>query len=409
MLPGAVHKMVPVEPGDVFRAEFAHLGAVTVRFSKGASCMSHRRAQEIADVLIDAERERKGIAQFSDTHPDIPTATAYEAQQAFVPVQAGRRGDLRRLEARPDQPQQAAGDGPGRAALRPGDQRHARPRTATRCGWTGSSTRGSSREIAFLLARDIDGAGHDRLGAGRDRRGVRRGGRARLPLRELPVHAVRRGRRQRQRRRLLPRPDRASDPTSWWTCALLGCVVRVDGEVAMTAAGAAVMGHPAASVAWLANQLAAAGGRRLQRGAARLLRRGHRAGAGGRRAAASPSSSTGSAPSRSTAPDGGLDAHAAVARSSPPTRRPATPSSCSPTSAARTPSSRWTARPDGGRLRVRLRHRHAAPGGRAGCCWTPRRADAEGLAHVEDVLERHLERFGARARAGRRLGTGTEP
>jgi 2-oxo-3-hexenedioate decarboxylase len=33
-------------------------------------------------------------------------------------------------------------------------------------------------------------------------------------------------------------------------------VVRVGGEVVMTAAGAAVMGHPAASVAWLANQLA---------------------------------------------------------------------------------------------------------------------------------------------------------
>jgi 2-oxo-3-hexenedioate decarboxylase len=37
---------------------------------------------------------------------------------------------------------------------------------------------------------------------------------------------------------------------------LLGRVVRVDGEVVMTAAEAAVMGHPAASVAWLANQLA---------------------------------------------------------------------------------------------------------------------------------------------------------
>ena len=37
VLPGAVHKMVPVEPGDVFRAEFAHLGAVTVRFSNGAA------------------------------------------------------------------------------------------------------------------------------------------------------------------------------------------------------------------------------------------------------------------------------------------------------------------------------------------------------------------------------------
>ena len=33
--PGAVHKMVPVAPGDVFRADFAHLGAVTVRFSSG--------------------------------------------------------------------------------------------------------------------------------------------------------------------------------------------------------------------------------------------------------------------------------------------------------------------------------------------------------------------------------------
>lgn len=32
VLPGAVHRMVAVEPGDVFRAEFAHLGAVTVRF-----------------------------------------------------------------------------------------------------------------------------------------------------------------------------------------------------------------------------------------------------------------------------------------------------------------------------------------------------------------------------------------
>ena len=33
VLPGAVHKMVPVCSGDVFRADFAHLGAVTVRFS----------------------------------------------------------------------------------------------------------------------------------------------------------------------------------------------------------------------------------------------------------------------------------------------------------------------------------------------------------------------------------------
>lgn len=34
ILPGSVHGMKPVERGDVFRAEFAHLGLVTIPFSK---------------------------------------------------------------------------------------------------------------------------------------------------------------------------------------------------------------------------------------------------------------------------------------------------------------------------------------------------------------------------------------
>lgn len=34
VLPGAVHRMVAAKPGDFFRAEFGHLGAVTVRFSQ---------------------------------------------------------------------------------------------------------------------------------------------------------------------------------------------------------------------------------------------------------------------------------------------------------------------------------------------------------------------------------------
>ena len=41
-------------------------------------------AQGIADILITAERERKGIAQISDDHPDVDVATAYRAQQAFI-------------------------------------------------------------------------------------------------------------------------------------------------------------------------------------------------------------------------------------------------------------------------------------------------------------------------------------
>jgi 2-keto-4-pentenoate hydratase len=35
VIPGALHRMVPAGPRDVFRAEFAYLGAVTVRFSSG--------------------------------------------------------------------------------------------------------------------------------------------------------------------------------------------------------------------------------------------------------------------------------------------------------------------------------------------------------------------------------------
>ena len=35
VLSGALHRMVPVRPGDVFRAEFAHLGAVSAHFSGG--------------------------------------------------------------------------------------------------------------------------------------------------------------------------------------------------------------------------------------------------------------------------------------------------------------------------------------------------------------------------------------
>jgi 2-keto-4-pentenoate hydratase len=36
VLPGALHKMVPAEGGDTFRAEFAHLGAVNASFTNGA-------------------------------------------------------------------------------------------------------------------------------------------------------------------------------------------------------------------------------------------------------------------------------------------------------------------------------------------------------------------------------------
>src|SRR5215207_3293853 len=41
-------------------------------------------ADQIAGTLLEAERSHKGIAQFSEEHPDIPVDTAYAAQKAFV-------------------------------------------------------------------------------------------------------------------------------------------------------------------------------------------------------------------------------------------------------------------------------------------------------------------------------------
>ncbi len=37
VLPGALHRMTPARPGDVFRAEFDHLGSVTARFGEEAA------------------------------------------------------------------------------------------------------------------------------------------------------------------------------------------------------------------------------------------------------------------------------------------------------------------------------------------------------------------------------------
>src|SRR6476661_1729618 len=50
-------------------------------------------ADEIARILIGGERDRTEVAQFSDTHPGIDVATAYQAQRAFVQskIDAGER------------------------------------------------------------------------------------------------------------------------------------------------------------------------------------------------------------------------------------------------------------------------------------------------------------------------------
>ena len=214
-------------------------------------------AQAVANDLIAAEREHKTIPQFSDHHPDLDLATAYRAQRLFVQAKldAGERFVGYKLGLTSRNKQQAMGvDAPlyGRVTsgmlapygepVRLGSYIH--PRVES--------------EIAFLLARDVEPpatvtsvlAATEVVFGAVDVLDSRYEG-FKFTLEDVVADNASAG--------AFYLGPVARRPAELVDLRLLGCVVRVDGEVAMTAAGAAVMGHPAASVAWLADQLAADG------------------------------------------------------------------------------------------------------------------------------------------------------
>jgi 2-oxo-3-hexenedioate decarboxylase len=214
-------------------------------------------AKAVADALLAARRERKPLAPFTDEHPDFDLASAYEAQGLFVQglVEAGERvvGAKLGLTSRAKQETmgvadplsgwltdamilQAGSPVPLDALIQP----RAEP------------------EIAFLLARPLEGPATVT---------------SVLAATEVVFCAmdVLDSRYEDYRFRL---PDVVADNCSSGAFALgpqarrpgeledlrlVGCVLRARGAIVATAAGAAVMGHPAASVAWLANRLAAGG------------------------------------------------------------------------------------------------------------------------------------------------------
>jgi 2-oxo-3-hexenedioate decarboxylase len=214
-------------------------------------------AGAIAQDLVAAERERKTIPQFSDHQPDLDLATAYEAQKLFVQAKldAGERFVGWKLGLTSRNKQQAMGvDAPlyGRVTsgmLAPYGEpvrldRFIHPRVES--------------EIAFLLARDVEPpatvtsvlAATEVVFAAVDVLDSRYEG-FRFTLEDVVADNASAG--------AFYLGPIARRPAELPDLRLLGSVVRVDGEVAMTAAGAAVMGHPAASVAWLADQLAREG------------------------------------------------------------------------------------------------------------------------------------------------------
>ena len=213
-------------------------------------------AQQIADVLIKGERERKEVPQFSDSYPDIDVATAYRAQKAFVQSKydAGETLVGYKLGLTSRNKQRAMGvDSPLYCRVTTsmlstyGDpipfDRFIHPRVES--------------EIAFLLARDVGApatvtsvlAATDVVFGAVDVLDSRYQG-FKFTLTDVVADNASAG------AFYLGPIARKVDELD---LRLLGCVVRVDGDVVMTAAGAAVMGHPAASVAWLANQLAEQG------------------------------------------------------------------------------------------------------------------------------------------------------
>jgi 2-oxo-3-hexenedioate decarboxylase len=212
---------------------------------------------EIAAALATAERDRTALAPFSDAHPDLDVATAYRAQQATVAsrLQGGESLVGYKLGLTSRAKQQAMGvDTPlyGRV-------------TSGMIATYGDPVQLDSfihprveSEIAFLLGRDVEApatvtsvlAATEAVFAAVDVLDSRYED-FRFTLPDVVADNASAGAFF-----LGPVARRLEDLED---LRLLGCVVRVDGEVAMTAAGAAVMGHPAAAVAYLADQLAAEG------------------------------------------------------------------------------------------------------------------------------------------------------
>ena len=214
-------------------------------------------AQEIADTLITSERERKGIAQFSDEHPDISVETAFEAQKLFVAskLDAGETFVGWKLGLTSRNKQQAMGlAAPLYGRVTSGMLfAHGEPVRLDRL----IHPRVES-EIAFLLGRDLEGPATiaSVLAATEVVFGAVDVLDSRYESFKFTLADVVADNASAAGFYLGPiarRPDELPD------LSLIGAVVRVDGEVVMTAAGAAVMGHPAASVAYLVNELAAQG------------------------------------------------------------------------------------------------------------------------------------------------------
>lgn len=208
--------------------------------------------QGLARRLADAEDERRTIPQLTVDHPDLDIATAYNIQRhnAEARLAAGDHAIGFKLGLTSRAKQLAMGvDDPlwGRLSAR---LLHAEEEPLD----LGTLVHPRAEpEIAFLLGRDVDGETATTASVLSATDGL-------FPALELLDS------RYDDFKFALPDviADNASAAgvvcggrllaTSMVDCQLEGMVLRRDGEVVDSAAGAAVSGHPAAAVAWLARE-----------------------------------------------------------------------------------------------------------------------------------------------------------
>lgn len=211
----------------------------------------------VAEQLTVARRERKPIPPFTDEHPDFELDAAYDAQAVFVDglVKDGQQvlGAKLGLTSRAKQEAMGVADPLyGRLSdamvIEPGEPVPLHTLIQPR----------AEPEIAFLLARDLEGpatvtgvlAATEAVLAAMDILDSRyENYRFRLP--DVVADNCSSG-------GVLLGP-RARPPRELEDLRLVGCVLWERGTMVATAAGAATMGHPAASVAWLVNRLAGRG------------------------------------------------------------------------------------------------------------------------------------------------------
>ena len=219
--------------------------------------MTELPKDDIARALIDAAHQRTGIAPLTNTYPDLDFDTAYEVQDAVVGARVhdgatvvgaklGLTSKAKQQQMNVDRP--LYGFLTDDMQIDTGEALTCSDFIQPRC----------EPEIAFLLGRDLTGpqvtaahvlAATDLVFPAIDVLDSRFSG---YKFTFTDVIA------DNSSCAAFTLGGRGVDPTGI-DLRLVGCSFEKNGQLLGTAAGAAVMGHPAASVAWMVRQLAARG------------------------------------------------------------------------------------------------------------------------------------------------------